>query len=133
MPLVWENSWYYRYSHILLKEISSLETTFSFMKSTQYDTEEMEGTFLQFYACTLAIIRFLEGISWGYSPMLIHDSLEPNLCIMIRVVYNLLLRIKQIYREDKTLGPEVSKYGDVSAVYCPEPVFQKLCSFERLD
>ena len=65
--------------------------------------------------------------------MLIHDSLETQICHTIRVVYNILLRIKQIYREDKDLGPEASKYGDMPAVYCPEPIYQKICSFEELD
>lgn len=93
------------------------------MQDLKANSPEVQQTFFQFYACSLVIIRFLEGISWGYSQMLVHDSLETKLNHTIQVVYNIILRIKQIYREDKEFGQEASKYGDTPAVYCPEPVF----------
>ena len=55
------------------------------------------------------VIRFLEGTSWGYSPMLMHQKLDPETTIALRVTYNLLLRLKQTYREDKNLGHIVQK------------------------
>ena len=86
-----------------------------------------------FYACTLLVIRFLEGISWGYSPMLIHESLDKEMSLSLRVAFNLLQRIKQIYREDKIIGPDISKTGDVHSVYCPEVIYQRLYSLNQLD
>ena len=49
----------------------------------------------------LASVRFFEGISWRYSPMLIHERLEKEYSINIRVIFNLLQRVKQQIREDK--------------------------------
>lgn len=48
--------------------------------------------------------------------------------IALRVCYNLLLRLKQGYREDKQIGPVFHKDEDVAAVYFPEPVFQRIYS-----
>ena len=63
--------------------------------------DKTSSELLTFYTCTLATIRFLEGISWGYSPLLIHDTLDKETSYAIRVIYNLLLRVKQLYRENK--------------------------------
>ena len=40
--------------------------------------------------------------------MLMHDSLEKEYLIAIRVFYNMTIRVKQQLREDKNLGPYVS-------------------------
>jgi hypothetical protein len=40
----------------------------------------------------MAAIRFLEGVSWRYSPMLIHDKLEKKHWRELIVNFNLLQR-----------------------------------------
>ena len=56
---------------------------------------------MAFYACSIIVIRFIEGISWGYSPMLPHDELDKNSLLALKVTLNLLIRLRQIYYEDK--------------------------------
>ena len=53
------------------------------------------------------MIRFLEGTSWGYSEMLMHDKLDRDTSIALKVTFNLLLRLKQSYREDRNIGPTI--------------------------
>ena len=78
---------------------------------------------MYYYACAMVVIRFLEGTSWGYSPMLMHQNLDKETTISLRVTYNLLLRLKQSFREDKHIGPAFSQEEDVPAVYFPEPIY----------
>ena len=47
-----------------------------------------------YYACSMVVIRFLEGTSWGYSEMLMHQRLDDETLIALRVTFNLLLRLK---------------------------------------
>jgi hypothetical protein len=60
---------------------------------------------LNYYACLLAIMRFTDGVSWGYSDMLQHEDLEYDNKLAIKVIFNILLKVK------KTLcnHPEVVK------------------------
>ena len=53
--------------------------------------------------------------------------------IALRVTFNLLLRLKQTYREDRNLGPTLQKIEDIPAVYCPEPFYQRVYSHNQLD
>ena len=70
----------------------------------------------------VASIRFFEGVSWQYSPMLIHDQLEKDSTNVLKVTLARLLRIeKQIYTEKFPIG--VAKSQDVEACFVPEPVF----------
>lgn len=71
----------------------------------------------------MIVIRFLEGASWGYSEMLMHQTLDKDTIVALRVTFNLLLRLKQTFREDKVIGPAIQKEEDVPAIYCPEPVY----------
>ena len=136
MPPHWVEDWYLRFASVLIREIGSFAEAFeSLNKRIESNDDEIQRSpeLSAFYACTLVVIRYLEGISWGYSPMLIHESLDKDMSLTICVTFNLLQRIKQIYREDKIIGPEVSKLGDINSVYCPEPVYQKLFSLNQLD
>lgn len=76
----------------------------------------------------MVVIRYLEGTSWGYSTMLMHQNLDKETTIALKVAYNLLLRLKQIFREDKNLGPTFHNTEDVAAVYFPEPIYQRIYS-----
>jgi len=43
----------------------------------------------------VASIRFFEGVSWQYSPMLIHDQLEKDCTNVLKVTLARLLRIEK--------------------------------------
>jgi len=49
---------------------------------------------LYLYGSLLATIRFLEGISWGYSPMFMHESLDRQIVLAIKVVVNHLMMLR---------------------------------------
>ena len=73
-PLIedWTKDWYERFSRVLLKETVAMKEVFKqiiLSKSKQYTKS---GVFEEFYALALIVIRFIEGINWGYSEMLIH-------------------------------------------------------------
>ena len=65
----------------------------------------MSPQLMTFYSCSLVAIRFLDGISWNYSPLLIHEQPDTETSLFIKVAYNLLLWLKQLYREDNDIGP----------------------------
>ena len=93
MPPLWLDEWYIRYAAVLIKELGSFTEAFQNLSDrTSPNDEEMQKSpeLAAFYACTLVIIRFLEGISWGYSPMLIHETLDKDMNLTIRVTFNLL-------------------------------------------
>lgn len=46
------------------------------------------------YACLLSILRFMEGISWGYSPMLMHQKLDEETMLSIKITINQLVMIR---------------------------------------
>ena len=68
------NEWYYRFSYVLIYEISQFKVILEYIrekpKLAQHYTKSREIMLL--YSCILGIIRFLEGISWGYSVFLMH-------------------------------------------------------------
>ena len=49
---------------------------------------------VQLYSCFLALLRFIEGISWGYSPMLMHQTLDKEGVIALKVTFNWLVALK---------------------------------------
>lgn len=131
MPLKWNDSWYNRYSYVLLNELASFAPIFQLIIKKGYTLLEKAQQSLEttyYYGCAMVAIRFLEGTSWGYSEMLMHQKLDNETSITLRVCYNLLLRLKQGYREDKQIGPVFHKDEDVAAVYFPEPIFQRIYS-----
>jgi hypothetical protein len=56
------------------------------------------------YSCLIAMVRFFEGISWGYSPMLLHQTLDKESVIALKVTVNHLIAIKQTFRENLHLS-----------------------------
>ena len=138
LPLQWCNDWYNRYSAVLLRELASFESIFRLIskksdKSNPEQVQKLIDEAVTYYGCAMVVIRFLEGASWGYSEMLMHHKLDKDVAIVLKVTYNHLLRLKQSYREDKTFGPSLQKEEDVQALYCPEPVFQKIYSNNQMD
>ena len=69
-----EISWYFDYSRTLMAQIVDFVEPLKLINATDKllkdytQSEEM----MILYACLLSILRFMEGISWGYSPMLMH-------------------------------------------------------------
>ena len=53
------------------------------------------------YSCILGVVRFLEGISWGYSVFLMHNSLDQDNSVAMKALFSLLLKLKQHFREIK--------------------------------
>jgi hypothetical protein len=70
--------WYYRYSYVLMYEISQFKIILEYVrekpKLAQHYMKSREIMLL--YSCILGVIRFLEGISWGYSIFLMHQQLD---------------------------------------------------------
>ena len=46
------------------------------------------------FACILALIRFLEGVSWGYSPMLMHQKQDKEGIMSIKLLMNQIVMVK---------------------------------------
>ena len=99
-------TWYLKYSNLLsnlLWEFAyPLKRLQEFGKKDQMDAAKL-STFKDYtkskemkdlYGCMLLTVRFVEGISWGYSPLFIHDTLEKPIVQAIKVVINLLLCLK---------------------------------------
>ncbi len=74
------------------------------------------------YACILGVVRFLEGISWGYSVFLMHQQLDLDNVLAMKVFFNLMLRLKQHFRENKEFINAFN--GDRSAFYYSEFYFK---------
>ena len=130
LPLHWNDDWYNRYSLVLLRELASFAHIFGMLKQRGEDhtAQKVHNECATYYACAMVVIRFLEGTSWGYSEMLVHKQLDKDTSIALKVTFNLLLRLKQTYREDRAIGPTIQKEEDVPAVYCPEPIYQRIYS-----
>lgn len=92
-----------------MQELASFSTTFKVISRSEElsDQAQKSDELVKFYGCALIVIRFLEGTSWGYSPMLMHQKLDTEIMIALKVAFNHLLRLKQGYREDKQIGPVV--------------------------
>ena len=119
-----------------MRELASFDLIFRMIKQRgdpMLEAAQKAPETCTYYACAMVVIRFLEGTSWGYSEMLMHQRLDKDTAIALKVTYNLLLRLKQAYREDKVLGPAIQRQEDVPAIYCPEPVYQRIYSHNQLD
>jgi len=57
----------------------------------------------KYYACLIASVRFLEGLSWGYSDMLSHTDVDAETKMTLKVIFNIFLRLKQNFRAKKDL------------------------------
>lgn len=75
---MWLPNWYERYSLVLLREAASFKEVFKRIILSKKKVYNKSPIVEQFYTQALIVIRFLEGINWGYSPMLIHDRLEKD-------------------------------------------------------
>lgn len=56
-------------------------------KSLMNDYRQSEEMVILF-ACIVALIRFLEGVSWGYSPMLMHQKQGKEGTMSIKLLMN---------------------------------------------
>lgn len=69
-----KDDWYYRYSYVLISELTDFKGVLqaideiSILKGQYAKSKEL----VCMYASLLGTIRFLEGISWGYSVFLMH-------------------------------------------------------------
>ena len=69
-----KEDWYYRYSFVLISELTDFRGVLQVLEDTpSLKTQYAKSKeLLCMYACLLGTIRFLEGISWGYSVFLMH-------------------------------------------------------------
>jgi len=91
-----QTDWYSRLAYVLLAQIASFSPI---IRAVRLDSGlvaqfALSVEILNYYACLLATIRFLDGLSWGYSEMLIHDDVDQETKLTIKVVFNLLLKVK---------------------------------------
>jgi hypothetical protein len=56
-----------------------------------------------YYSCLIATVRFLDGLSWGYSDMLAHTEVDADTKITLKVILNIFLRLKQRFKSNKDL------------------------------
>ena len=56
-----------------------------------------------YYSCLIATVRFLDGLSWGYSDMLAHTEVDAETKITLKVIFNIFLRLKQRFKAKKEL------------------------------
>ena len=119
----------------MLRELASFSITFSCISGQESlkARKQEDIQLIIYFACSSLVIRFLEGKSWGYSDLLMHETLDKEIKIALLVTFNLLQRIKQSYREDKEIGPSQMKNDDVTSKYSPEPIFQKTYNLNMLD
>ena len=70
--------WYYRYAYVLIFELNQFKPVLEVIKGNSQLADEYKKSreIMLLYACILGIIRFLEGISWGYSVFLMHHTLD---------------------------------------------------------
>ena len=50
-----------------------------------------------FYGCIIGMVRYLEGVSWGYSIHLMHRELDKDSLKGLKLLFNLLLRLKKMF------------------------------------
>lgn len=77
---------------------------------------------LLLYSSLLATMRFLEGISWGYSPMFLHNTPDKEITLSVKVNLNMLIMIKQSFRENPTLSQCLNEL-DIKSLYLPRDSF----------
>lgn len=88
--------WHTHYSQILLSQVVEFLEPLKLIKENEKllkdykQSEEM----VALYSCLLAILRFIEGISWGYSPMLMHQALDKEAQLSLKVTVNQLILIR---------------------------------------
>lgn len=127
--VTWIDDWYTRYSYVLLKAFHNLRQIV--IALTKHS--DLGGSLLErIYGLMFASIRYMEGVSWRYSQMLIHDQLEQHFMVNLKVTFNLLLRIEQSFREDRNLA-SLTKTTDVEACFLPAPLFQRASSLDNID
>ena len=64
----------------------------------------------------------LEGISWGYSPMFLHNTPDKEITLSVKVNLNTLIMIKQSFRENPTLSQCLNEL-DIKSLYLPRESF----------
>ncbi len=74
------------------------------------------------YACILGVVRFLEGISWGYSVFLMHQQLDLDNILAVKVLINHMMRLKQHFRENAEF--KTTFQNDKLAVYNTDYFFK---------
>ena len=91
-----EIRWYFSYCKTLMEQVVDFVEPLKLINATDKllkdytQSEEM----MILYACLLSILRFMEGISWGYSPMLMHQKLDEETMLSIKVTLNQLVMIR---------------------------------------
>lgn len=78
---------------------------------------------LQFIIFT---VRFIEGISWGYSDQLPHDELDTQTLLSVRAFYCLVLKSKP-YEPTTNADPQFHCYEHFLACFNYE-VLDRLCT-----
>jgi hypothetical protein len=48
---------------------------------------------LSLYTCIIFAVRFLQGNSWGYSQLFMHEALDQEIVQGLKVVINLLVMV----------------------------------------
>ena len=61
------SDWYYRYSLVLLQEMDSFHPIVHHLKKSEPMQKKYAKELVFYYGCVLGVLRFLEGVSWGYS------------------------------------------------------------------
>ena len=74
------------------------------------------------YSSLLFTVRFLQGISWGYSPLFMHQNLDKEIVLSIKVVVNLSLMVWQNFRENQQLSQALNE-RDIVSLYFPRETF----------
>ena len=127
----WIDDWYSRYSYVMLKAFQNARPAISALKKNP-DYQNSSSYAEQIYSCMIASIRFFEGVSWHYSPMLIHNRLEKEHSITLKVTLARILKIEHQINNEKFPIP-VAKSQDIEACFVPEPVFQRASTLEEID
>ena len=85
-----KEDWYYQYAYVLISELTDFRAVLQHLD----DSSPLKQLFAKskelhaLYACLLGTIRFLEGISWGYSVFLMHQQLDEDSSLAMKVIFN---------------------------------------------
>lgn len=121
-------TWHRKFSEVIIKQLSQMVQPLKVLQRSDKllndytQSEEM----VMLYSCLLAAVRFVEGVSWGYSPMLMHQKLDKEALLSLKITFNQLMLIKQSFRENPHLSELLNRATDVPSSYLPREVYKMI-------
>ena len=85
------------------------------------------------YIAIVFAVRFLQGVNWGFSEQMQHESLDKDILISLKVAFDIIQSVKQMFREHEATRQEAKLIDDCEAKFYSESTFLICSNWLMLD